>query len=161
MSSYDENLLASAPKATRAQLQDGYNPDLLAEKTSSTPTIPHVDPELANHRPAAVQREDVPLTKTPFYGTKKGIIIIVVVIVVIIAAVVGGAVGGTRKKNSLNLSSPISSTQGSGSTRGSGGGNEQGTAGSNNPASTNSHTTVTVTTTPAAANSQASANQGT
>jgi len=141
-SPYDAGLLASAPEATKAQLQAGYNPDLLVEKTSSTPTTPLVsDPEVASRPLTAAQRsrefESVPATKTktPFYATKKGIIIIVVVVIVIIAVVVGGAVGGTRKKKSLNSSSlnstssnsPISSsTHGSvGSTSSSTGGTQQ------------------------------------
>jgi len=108
-SPYDQNLLASVPKATKAQLQDGYNPDLLVEKTSSTPTTPALDPEMA--RLTSVQRqseEAFPLDKkkVPFYSTKKGIIILVVVAaVIVIAAVVGGAVGGTRHKRTSTTSS--------------------------------------------------------
>jgi len=110
-SPYDESLLASAPKATKSQLQSGYNPDLLVEKTSSTPTSA-VDPEIANLRSPVVRRDgagaDFPLTeqKVPFYRTKKGIIIIITVLfIVIIAVVVGGAVGGTRKKKSITINS--------------------------------------------------------
>jgi len=97
MPSYDEKLLASAPKATKAQLQDGYNSDLLAEK----PSTQAVDPEAANRIQTPVQgQEFTPFTKKkgPFYTTKKGIIIIVVLVVaVIIAAVVGGVVGSRNK----------------------------------------------------------------
>lgn len=138
MSSYDESLLASAPKATRSQLQvglnwnkllfsnddndgfnkDGYNADLLVERKPSTPTSSAVDPELAaNYRLPLVQQEreesPLPLTKqkVPFYRTRNGIIIIIVAVVVIIAVVVGGAVGGTRKKGSTSsTAAQLSST---------------------------------------------------
>jgi len=120
MPSYDESLLAKAPKATKAQLQDGYNPDLLVEKTSSTPpasAAATVDPELANRVPTP-QSSSAPLTKkkVPFYATKKGIaIIVVLVIAVIIAAVVGGVVG-SRKKVSLSSNSGGNGVQGAGQT---------------------------------------------
>jgi len=106
MTSYDEKLLASAPKATKAQLQDGYNPDILIEKkpTPKTPkTIVVVDPEAAKRDQTPVQREEssslITEKKRPFYTTMKGIIIIaIVVIAIIIAAVVGGVVGSRNSK---------------------------------------------------------------
>ncbi|KAF8153761.1 hypothetical protein B0H34DRAFT_799719 [Crassisporium funariophilum] len=109
---YDESLLASAPVATREQLQSGYTTDLLTEK--ATPPTSRRDLEAAT-TPMVVNREVAHTTpvKTPFYRTKKGIIIIVVVVLVIIAAVVGGAVGGSKKKNpqlSQDVGAPTNST---------------------------------------------------
>jgi hypothetical protein len=124
-SQYDENLLASAPQATKAQLQGGYNPDILVEQTSSIPASPAVDPEVAEQPliPAPRQSEDaLPLTKkkVPYYATTKGIIIIVILVVVVIGAVVGGAVGGTRKKKTSSHSTS-SNGQGFASTSASNG----------------------------------------
>jgi len=104
---YDENLLASAPIATKAQLQDGYNPDILVDKNASLPTPKSagvVDPEAANRVQTPVQRQQsdslIKEKKRPFYTTKKGIIFIVVaVLVIIIVAVVGGVVGSRKARN--------------------------------------------------------------
>ncbi|KIM37804.1 hypothetical protein M413DRAFT_256240 [Hebeloma cylindrosporum] len=93
---YDENLLASAPAATKAQLQSGYNPDLLVEK----PTSPRSRRDVEARGSSPVEKADhEPMPpKVPFYRTRKGLIIIAVVaIAVIIAAAVGGAVGGKKK----------------------------------------------------------------
>ncbi|KJA26537.1 hypothetical protein HYPSUDRAFT_75351 [Hypholoma sublateritium FD-334 SS-4] len=104
-SPYDQSLLASAPAATRAQMQDGYNPDILNEKPAApTPPASNSRQNLEAYgngstTPALAQEGAyVSPSKTPFYRTKKGIIVILVVLAVIIGAVVGGAVGGTRKK---------------------------------------------------------------
>ncbi|KAF8809970.1 hypothetical protein BYT27DRAFT_7187300 [Phlegmacium glaucopus] len=114
MSHYDESLLASAPKATKAQLQDGYNPDLLVEKNSSSVPASVIDPEAANHHANAVGREEgavlPPTKKLPFHHTQKGIIVIVVLVVIIIAVVVGGAVGGTRAKHGSKIASNATSS---------------------------------------------------
>jgi len=102
--SYDEGLLAKAPQVTREERQGGYDPGILAEKTTIPPVV---DPEAANNHVSSstpVQRpESAPLTKkrVPFYATTKGIVIIVAVFAaIIIAAVVGGVVG-SRNHNSL------------------------------------------------------------
>jgi len=97
---YDANLLASAPVATKAQLQSGYNPELLAEKT----TPPSSKPDLEARGSSPVKRTEyvppiLPKAKAPFYRTRKGIIIVVVVLVVIIAAAVGGGVAASKAKN--------------------------------------------------------------
>jgi len=95
---YDENLLASAPAATKAQLQSGYNPDLLVEKHTPPPSRPSLTTPAPVRDGRDLESQSIP-PKQPFYRTKKGIIIIVVAIIVIIAVVVGGAVGGSKKKN--------------------------------------------------------------
>ncbi|KAH9476568.1 hypothetical protein JR316_0010480 [Psilocybe cubensis] len=99
---YDAALLASAPAATKAQLQSGYNPDLLVEKPS-TPTQQGSDLEAAlpptanpTHTTANAHRMQ---QRQPFYRTRKGIVIIVIALVVVIAAAVGGGVGGSKKKH--------------------------------------------------------------
>ncbi|KDR78007.1 hypothetical protein GALMADRAFT_244978 [Galerina marginata CBS 339.88] len=94
---YDESLLASAPVATKAQLQSGYNPDLLVEKHTPPPSRQGITPAPARDG-RDLESQAVP-PKAPFYRTKKGIIIIAVAVVVVIAVVVGGAVGGSKKKN--------------------------------------------------------------
>ncbi|CAA7263953.1 unnamed protein product [Cyclocybe aegerita] len=103
---YDANLLAQTPAATKAQLQGGYNADLLNEKTTPSPSPPSRrttgDVEAARPTPAAAPPSP---PKAPFYRTRKGIITIVVALIVVIAAVVGGAVGGTRNRSSSTLAS--------------------------------------------------------
>ncbi|KAJ3509641.1 hypothetical protein NLJ89_g5111 [Agrocybe chaxingu] len=101
---YDANLLAQTPAATKAQLQGGYNADILNEKTTPSPPSRRTtgDVEAARPTPAAAPP---PPPKTPFYRTRKGVIIIVVALIVVIAAVVGGAVGGTRNRSSSTLAS--------------------------------------------------------
>ncbi|KAF5378536.1 hypothetical protein D9615_007193 [Tricholomella constricta] len=102
---YDQDLLAAAPAATKAQLQEGYTTDLLnPDHGKATPpaSASQADPELGH-----VQKEStshVPTTRTlPFWRTKKGMIIIAAVAsAIIVGAVIGGAVGGTahrRKKD--------------------------------------------------------------
>jgi len=109
---YDKDLLASAPAATKAQLQEGYTTDLLDPnhgKTSSphlpqseqSPLAPQADAE-RSVSPGKELNGYVSSTKpVPFWRTSKGIIIIIVAILVVLGAVIGGAVGGTRtsKKN--------------------------------------------------------------
>jgi len=100
--SYDEALLAQAPQATKAQLQGGYNPEILAEKPSIPPIV---DPEAANNHVSSstpFQRPESAKKGVPFYATTKGIVIIVAVFaVVLIAAVVGGVVGSSKNHNSV------------------------------------------------------------
>jgi len=121
---YDQDLLASAPAATKAQLQEGYTTDLLDPnhgKTSSShlpqsEQSPPADRERGSLSPAKELNGRISSTKlVPFWRTTKGIIIIIVAIVVVLAAVIGGAVGGTRKKakgtvNQGVASAPSSST---------------------------------------------------
>jgi len=108
---YDENLLASAPVATKAQLQSGYNPDLLVEKTTPPPR-PRRNLEAGDTSPIEQADHEPMPPKVPFYRTKKGMIIIAVVaIVVIIAAAVGGGVGSKAGRKQSTIAQPGSSNQ--------------------------------------------------
>jgi len=101
---YDENLASLAPAATKAQLQSGYNPDLLVEKQTPPPSRQDLAPSRGPERERELESQSPP-PKQPFYRTTKGIIIIAVAIIVIIAAVVGGAVGGSKKHTSAATTS--------------------------------------------------------
>jgi len=154
---YDQNLLAAAPVATRAQLQEGYTTDLL-DPNHGKATPPHsasqADPERG-----LVHKEyagHVTSRAQPFWRTRKGMIIIFIVAVVIVAAVIGGAVGGTagKKQATGSPSQGQDSGQGTGQ-QGSGQENPVGTgATTNQSASTNptsqpaSQTTITTTPSP-------------
>ncbi|KAF9221787.1 hypothetical protein BS17DRAFT_243641 [Gyrodon lividus] len=112
MSSYDQNLLDEAPRATRAQMQEGYSVDLLEDRPRRSPSVRSP----ATPAPAVVpltpgiaetgSREKLgsaaytPASRQSFWRTRNGIITIVLIAVVIVGAVVGGAVGGTAGKNS-------------------------------------------------------------
>ncbi|KAG8215455.1 hypothetical protein J3R82DRAFT_9071 [Butyriboletus roseoflavus] len=133
MSSYDQNLLDEAPRATRAQLQEGYNVDLLEQPPRRTLSVRNPPPQIPH--PASV---GVPLTlgvaeagsgekfsspthipatpKPSFWRSRNGIITILVIVLVVVGAIVGGAVGGTVKKSSVNTVG----TTGTGSTSSSG-----------------------------------------
>ncbi|KAH0834126.1 hypothetical protein J3R83DRAFT_11416, partial [Lanmaoa asiatica] len=133
MSSYDQNLLDEAPRATRAQLQEGYNVDLLEQPPRRMPSVRSPLPQTPQPAPLTV-----PLTpgiaetglgeklgaptpaaskpRTSFWRSRNGIIAIVLIVLIVIGAVVGGAVGGTVKKSSNNSVS----TTGTGSTSSSG-----------------------------------------
>ncbi|KAI0350936.1 hypothetical protein OH77DRAFT_1430336 [Trametes cingulata] len=98
---YDERLLASAPAATRAEKQEGYDIDLLDDRhhgargvsTSPPPAVPILAP---NHAKAEVGGYSyAPSRVTPWYKTRKWVVIFVIGALVIIGAIVGGAVGGT------------------------------------------------------------------
>ncbi|KAL1740648.1 hypothetical protein HDZ31DRAFT_67737 [Schizophyllum fasciatum] len=96
---YDEGLLAEAPKATKAQLQEGYNPDILAPQRPAT-TSPTRDIESKGQSPATTPALYTPSARRPpFWRTKKGMIALAVLALVIVGAVVGGAVGGTVGKS--------------------------------------------------------------
>ncbi|KAK0186965.1 hypothetical protein F5146DRAFT_1003949 [Armillaria mellea] len=132
MSGYDEALLAEAPAATRAQLQEGYNPDIL--RPNRTPPVRNdTDPDPESQSGPPTSKEHLPLSaesssplrRIPFWRTRKGIIIIVIAVIVVIGAVVGGAVGGTVGKS--NGSSSNTSVEGAGAQSGaSSSGNGQG-----------------------------------
>ncbi|KAK0200489.1 hypothetical protein DFS33DRAFT_161819 [Desarmillaria ectypa] len=109
MSGYDQALLAEAPAATKAQLQEGYNPDILRpNRTSPVRSDTDPDPESQSGPPTSKEHlplsagSSPPLRRIPFWRTRKGIIIIVIAVIVVIGAVVGGAVGGTVGKSSNN-----------------------------------------------------------
>ncbi|KAG9310896.1 hypothetical protein JVU11DRAFT_8754 [Chiua virens] len=132
MSSYDQNLLDEAPKATRAQLQ-GYNVDLLEQPPRRTPSmrtpapqtpypqsrtpvplpltpgIPETNSKEKFSSPAYTSKSAEP-TRTSFWRTRNGIITIAILILVVVGAAVGGAVGGTvGKKTSSKAVTPSSS----------------------------------------------------
>lgn len=128
-SSYDQNLLVDAPQATRAQLREGYNVDLLDSSRpgpadSTTPAPPVAPPPpmpQAPLMPAATENGSkepfvesggvyASKPRTGFWRSRKGIITVVVIIVVVIGAVVGGAVGGTTKKSNGNTGPPTKSS---------------------------------------------------
>ncbi|KAI0334209.1 hypothetical protein GY45DRAFT_1318674 [Cubamyces sp. BRFM 1775] len=102
---YDERLLASAPVATRAEKQEGYDINLFKEQqpigrepTVSPPPLPvlsanHSSAEVAGYSPYAQP------PALPWYRTRKWLFIFFFAAIVIIAAVIGGAVGGTVGHN--------------------------------------------------------------
>ncbi|KAI6118421.1 hypothetical protein F5141DRAFT_1290407 [Pisolithus sp. B1] len=134
-SSYDQNLLVDAPQASRAQLREGYNVDILeggrprrspsvrSPAGSATPAPPAAAPPppvpqgplvLAaaenGSKEQFVQSSGVYASKPPtgFWRSRNGIITFIVIILVVIGAVVGGAVGGTTKKAPARSSSSSS-----------------------------------------------------
>ncbi|TFK37309.1 hypothetical protein BDQ12DRAFT_685651 [Crucibulum laeve] len=98
---YDESLLASAPAATSAQLQNGYNVDLLSPGKATPPVTR--DTEAAYASKEHVHHLATPQRRTPFWRTTKGIIIMVIAALVVIGAVVGGAVGGSKKGKTASV----------------------------------------------------------
>ncbi|KAI9457858.1 hypothetical protein HD554DRAFT_2177548 [Boletus coccyginus] len=133
MSTYDQHLLDEAPKATRAQLQEGYSVDLLEQpprRTSvrspppQTPQPGHVAvPLTPDESGEKLSSPPAPLkARTSFWRTRNGVITVFVISLIVIGAVVGGAVGGTVKKSTNNgnatgvsSSSSVSSTSATGS----------------------------------------------
>ncbi|KAG6831374.1 hypothetical protein H0H87_005304 [Tephrocybe sp. NHM501043] len=101
---YDQTLLATAPAATKAQLQGGYTTDLLHSNQGNA-TPPPFSASQADVERGLVHKESshvAPTRALPFWRTRKGMIIIFVAIIVILAAVIGGAVGGTVGKNNTS-----------------------------------------------------------
>ncbi|KAF5353535.1 hypothetical protein D9756_007830 [Leucocoprinus leucothites] len=122
-SAYDENLLSQAPEVTKADLQDGYNADLLRE-----PTVKRAAPKRAT--PPLRSNSDIPQShyhqhdkdvessaatplqpkenvveysqpRKPWWRTVKGIaVIVVLVVIIILAAVLGGVLGSRKSKPS-------------------------------------------------------------
>jgi len=113
---YDARLLDSAPKATRAEKQEGYNVNLLASDNSESPMNP---------RPQAVTTDGhgsietgVPPNKegyisshppVPWYRQNRWRIAMLIGAIIVIGAVVGGAVGGTvgSKNRTTTPSGPV------------------------------------------------------
>ncbi|KAF8646188.1 hypothetical protein AX16_007332 [Volvariella volvacea WC 439] len=115
---YDHNLLASAPAATKKQLQEGYTTEILAPVRKPEPAPAAAsDPELAQPRsgsrpPTTIDDADYyPEKKVPFWRTTKGIVIIVIAVIAVLGAVIGGAVGGTVGRNNNSSSSSESDGQ--------------------------------------------------
>jgi uncharacterized protein HemX len=119
---YDQNLLASVPAPTKAQIQGGYDTTILRQpspvpprQNSSTPSRPSTTPahdiEGANHSKEHIATTS-PASRTSFWRSTKGKITIAVVFVVVLAAVIGGAVGGKRsnKKSASSQSSAGTTT---------------------------------------------------
>jgi len=118
---YDESLLASAPVATKSQLQvwtfkkkiyrlissssiffqSGYSIDLLREKKKPPPRRQNLD-GFEPTTPAVV-----PFRSRPFYRRKRGIIIILIVFIALLAVIIGAVVGSKTKKKS-SAKKPIS-----------------------------------------------------
>lgn len=129
--SYDQNLLASAPVATREEKQEGYNLDLLEagrpRASASPPSEPSPASEhgatLANAAPFPARSPARAASKTPWYRTKTGAAGLTILALVIIGAIIGGAVGGTRHKHhsTSDSSSTTSSSSVSPSTSANGG----------------------------------------
>ncbi|THH11883.1 hypothetical protein EW146_g7891 [Bondarzewia mesenterica] len=121
--SYDQRLLASAPKVTRAEKQGGYNVDLLEEgrRHGSASPPPNASPVSEHGGPS--QGIIMPATaiaytssKRPWYRTRAGIIGLVVLALVIIGAVIGGA---TQSSSAAPSSSAGSGSVGQGQAAGS------------------------------------------
>ncbi|KAI0346133.1 hypothetical protein BDW22DRAFT_1425657 [Trametopsis cervina] len=101
MSSYDQNLLASAPSISRKQKQDSYNIALLqSTNIDVTPTTFENTPLAANigspHDATLPSKEDFASYSTkprfPWYRSKK--LLIALISIIALAAIIGGAVGG-------------------------------------------------------------------
>ncbi|KAJ7278881.1 hypothetical protein C8J57DRAFT_149762 [Mycena rebaudengoi] len=88
---YDRNLLAHAPVATRAQLQEGYDTVLLepnrAKRSQSDVALTVISKEQAQSTPTR-----------SFWQSRKRHLIGALIALVILAAILGGAVGSTAKK---------------------------------------------------------------
>ncbi|KAH7882738.1 hypothetical protein F5I97DRAFT_312170 [Phlebopus sp. FC_14] len=127
---YDQNLLDEAPKATRAQRQEGYNVDLLDERparrspsmrspSTPAPNALPVTPGVAESgsrekfAPGAPNSVYTPAPRKSFWKTRNGIITLAVITLVILGAVIGGAVGGTMgaKKNNNVVSGGTTGSQ--------------------------------------------------
>jgi len=119
--SYDENLLAAAPVATKAELQEGYNVDILSPNRPATtaPAPAPLAPPAASatvlengSRTASREKLGAYAPPVPWWRTAKGAVIIAVVVLVVIGAVVGAAVGATRhhSQSNTNLVAGASST---------------------------------------------------
>ncbi|KAI5991188.1 hypothetical protein EDD15DRAFT_933345 [Pisolithus albus] len=115
---YDQNLLVDAPEASRAQLREGYDVDLLesrppqrsqsvrispmgAATPAPPPPVPQVPLVLAGAGNGSKEQFVGAYASKPptgFWRSRNGIITAIVIILVVIGAVVGGAVGATTKK---------------------------------------------------------------
>ncbi|KAJ7446078.1 hypothetical protein FB451DRAFT_1292078 [Mycena latifolia] len=88
---YDRRLLAQAPAATRAQLQQGYDSVLLAPnrraKTQSDLAVNEVK-----------EPEPAPRPWQPFWTQRRKLMFGLLIMLVVITAIVGGTVGATERK---------------------------------------------------------------
>jgi len=108
---YDERLLDSIPKASKAEKQEGYNVNLLASDASDSPmnarpttTVDgHTRPEAGT--PTNANKEAyVSSYSVPWYRQKKWRILMLIGGILAIGAIVGGAVGGTLASKNNNKS---------------------------------------------------------
>jgi len=104
---YDERLLNNAPKATKAELQEGYNVNLLASDSSDSPMNARTQATIDEHGPHEAgtppNKETYPSSySVPWYRQGKWRVLMLVVAVVIIGAVVGGVVGHVVSVNNRN-----------------------------------------------------------
>lgn len=127
---YDEKLLSQAPEVSKADIQDGYNTDLLREPTvkraSTTRAVPLRSnsgslqgqyQDLESSKATLQPEENVVKLRKPWWRTVKGIAIMAgIAIIVIIVIVIPAAVVTSRNKSSsdgqsgLSSSSPMSET---------------------------------------------------
>ncbi|KAK7680801.1 hypothetical protein QCA50_016109 [Cerrena zonata] len=173
MSAYDERLLASAPVATRAAKQEGYNVDLLdnsrevPKSGSSSPTPPahasnidHAEAQYPKESPSAVLYSSH--TQRPWYKTRKWIIIFTLLAIVVVAAVIGGAVGGTlSNKHKNNGDNSAQSNPNGGSTSSGESGADTGASGPQSGQASAATTGTTTTSPTSSATTTASQNPGT
>ncbi|KAI0641034.1 hypothetical protein C8Q79DRAFT_1014856 [Trametes meyenii] len=147
---YDERLLASAPAATRAEKQEGYDVDLLDERRparGASTTPPPLPALSANHAKAEAGGYTYPQpSAVPWYRTRKWVLILVLGSLVVIGAVVGGAVGGTVGHNNKDSSNVATGDAGGG---GASGPAVSGAGGGEGQAASKSSDTASATTTPA------------
>ncbi|KAJ7648463.1 hypothetical protein B0H17DRAFT_435460 [Mycena rosella] len=90
---YDRRLLAQAPAATRAQLQQGYDSVLLAPNRREK----QAESDLALNESVARHEKPAALSRSCWQGRGKAILGLLIALVVI-AAIVVGAVGATARK---------------------------------------------------------------
>jgi len=123
---YDPSLLASAPKATSAMKQGGYDPQLLQDPVStrsadnlSGKEYPPYPSSAAHDRAAGLpsSNPNTPQRKPAFWRTRNGIILLVLLGIVVLAAIIGGAVGGSKAHKNGNhaISNPVSGSNSSSS----------------------------------------------
>ncbi|KAF9508056.1 hypothetical protein BS47DRAFT_1350784 [Hydnum rufescens UP504] len=161
---YDENLVASVPAASRADMQAGYNLDLL-ENREPTPALPRnvpaspgvPDPVIPGHafesdveygnNSTTIPKEyasaedgllDHKRTTSFWRTTRAKVTLAVLIAVVIIAAVIGGAVGATAGKKSSHTNATTAPSPSHSSPLSS--------STSSNPLRTPAPTAVTITT---------------
>ncbi|KAJ7500787.1 hypothetical protein B0H11DRAFT_766913 [Mycena galericulata] len=94
---YDRTLLAQAPVATRAQLQEGYDSVLLAPNRRAKGNESDIALELKERPQQRVKPVSSP------WGWRKPVLGLLIALVVI-AAIVGGAVGATARKKRTSTS---------------------------------------------------------
>ncbi|KAJ7774163.1 hypothetical protein DFH07DRAFT_952421 [Mycena maculata] len=114
---YDRSLLAQAPIATRAQLQEGYDSVLLAPNRRANRTESDIALNAAVE-PKATPQHAQPISRWPWrWKPAMALLITLVVIAVIVGGAVGGSLHKKRAKASTDAlagvgSAPLSLTSG-------------------------------------------------